>query len=305
MNTERKPLTNESYSVKCPYCNKDLPVEIDFCPYCMERLSPAKNISPPNTPKQKNKKFVTVAILLMIVVVSLGITVFLSKNKADKNEALPQTDKAHTNQAITPTSKTTASETQIRETDTTNKPVASDTNATDTTEGKAVTKTDKSTSQSSDAPPKTVEADIINRWNSANNSLYIYNFVLDNYTFRQEKEQFCVSQRFNNSGAIINFNVKNDLEEYTLDIDNIENLSIMNQLCRISFATIAGNQYSDTEFYNFISDDSWEQPSENQEVKSGVFGGYNCSVVLTEITEPGAGGLDYKCYTCSLTVKKS
>lgn len=306
MKTERKPLIKESYSVKCPHCNKDLPAEIDFCPYCMERLTSIKNISPPTTQGTQKKKPIIAALVLLILAISFVITGVLLKSTSDKNQKAPQSNRTYTNQTTAPKNNTQVSDTQNPKADTSYKPSFSEETTTDTIASKdSATKSNNSTTQSSSSAEHiTIETEIVNRWNNANNDLYIYNFILNNYTFKQEKEQICISQRFSNSGAKIDFRVKDDFEEYTLKIDNITNLSVMYQLCRISLSTIALNQYSDTEFYDFISDNSWETVYENKETKSGIFFGYNCNVVLTELNEPGAGGLDYTYYTCILSVKK-
>lgn len=340
-------MTKENYSIKCPHCNKDLPEEIDFCPYCMERLSPTKSISLP-TQKAKTKKSVLVATILLILIIGSAITGVLFKNKADKSTEPPKTNNTYTNKTTTAKNNLSVTDTQSPKENTTNEPGFSEEATTDatasensttaittsakksensaiaintsTTQNKKTTTaittsatqssnstttiTTSATQSNSSVNHKNIEAEIVNRWNTANNNLYIYNFTLNNYTFKQEKGQICISQRFNNNGAKIDFKVKDNLEDYTLKIDNITNLNIMYQLCRISLATIAQNQYSDTEFYDFVSDDSWETLSENKITKNGVFFGYNCNLVLTEVTQPGAGGLDYTYYTCLLSVKR-
>ena len=326
-------MTKENYSIKCPHCNKDLPEEIDFCPYCMERLSPTKSISLP-TQKAKTKKSVLVATILLILIIGSAITGVLFKNKADKNTELPKSNNTYTSKTTTAKNNLSVTDTQSPKENTTNEPGFSEEATTDATasENSAIaintsttqnkkpttvittsatqsgnsttTITTSATQSNNSVNHKTIEAEIVNRWNTANNNLYIHNFTLNNYTFKQEKGQICISQRFNNNGAKIDFKVKDNLEDYTLKIDNITNLNIMYQLCRISLATIAQNQYSDTEFYDFVSDDSWETLSENKTTKNGIFFGYNCKLVLTEVTQPGAGGLDYTYYTCLLSVKR-
>lgn len=340
MKTERKPLTKENHSVKCPHCNKDLPEEIDFCPYCMERLTPTKIISLP-TQKAKTKKTILVAtVLLMLTICGAVIGVSL-KNEADKSTELPKSNNTYTNKTTTAKSDLLVTDTQNPKANTTNEPSSSketkthtiaseNSDTTITTSATTITSsatrtenyaiaintsatqnkktttviTTSATQSNSSVNDKTIEAEIVSRWNNANNNLYIYNFTLNDYTFKQEKGQICISQRFNNNGAKIDFKVKDNLEDYTLKIDNITNLNIMYQLCRISLATIAQNQYSDTEFYDFVSDDSWETLSENETIKNGVFFGYKCTLVLTEVTQSGTGGLDYTYYTCLLSVKK-
>lgn len=333
MKTERKPLIKENHSVKCPHCNKDLPEEIDFCPYCMERLTPTKSISLP-TQKAKTKKNILVATVLLMLTICGAVIGISLKNEADKSTELPKSNNTYTNKTTTAKSDLSVTDTQNPKANTTNEPSTSKETKTHTiasensdstittsaarTENSAILTTTSATQNqkpttvittsatqsNSSVNDKTIEAEIVNRWNNANNNLYIYNFTLNDYTFKQEKGQICISQRFNNNGAKIDFKVKDTLEDYTLKIDNITNLNIMYQLCRISLATIAQNQYSDTKFYDFVSDDSWETLSENKTTKNGVFFGYKCTLVLTEVTQSGAGGLDYTYYTCLLSVKK-
>lgn len=285
-------MIKENNTINCPHCNNDLPEEIDFCPYCMERLTPTQSISPPPK-KSKGKRFILAVIPLLILAICSAIVGVSLKNDSDKSAKASETESIYTDNTTFQKADTTVSDTQNKESTTIS-------NIKESYIETSATKTESNNS----ASQINAEIEIVNRWNNANNNLYIYNFMLNNYTFKQEKEQICISQRFNNSGAKIDFKVKDNFEEYTLRIDNITNLNIMYQLCRISLSTIALNQYSDTEFYDFISDNSWETVYENEETKSGVFSGYNCNVVLTEVNEPGAGGLDYTYYTCVLSVKK-
>ena len=291
-------MINEEHNVKCPYCSKDLPAEIDFCPYCMERLTPARELTLLSTHRNK-KKAPTIALILIVFVICFAIVGVSLKNNIDKSNNSQNKDFANNTTEAPKITNTNISETPAKEPETSKTPVSSTETTVHTTQTNSpVTESPNSATQTN------IEADIVSRWNRANNDLYIYNFILNDYTVKQGKEQLCISQSFNNSGAYIDFNVKNDLQSYTLKIDKITNLNTMYQLCRVSFLTVAQEKYSDTEFSNFISDDNWKIDSAKEEIKTGVLDGYACKVILTQINEPGSGGLDYTYYTCLLTVDK-
>ncbi len=292
-------MINEERNIKCPYCNKDLPTEIDFCPYCMERLTPAKELAPTPTHSNKKKASITATILIIFVICFAVIGISLKSN-IGKNSNPQNKDFTNNTTEAPKTTNPNTSDTPAKETE------ASKTQPSSAGTTLPTTQTNSPVTESLNSAAQTIiEADIVNRWNNANNDLYIYSFILNDYTLKQDKERLYISQSFNSSGAHIDFNVKNDLQSYTLKIDKITNLNVMYQLCRISFLAVAQEKYSDTEFCDFISDDNWKINSAKEEIKTGVFGGYACKVILTEINEPGAGGLDYTYYTCLLTVDKT
>lgn len=292
-------MINEDHNIKCPYCNKDLPEEIDFCPYCMERLTPAKELAP--TPIHSNKKKASITALISVVFVILFAVVGVSlKNNIGESNNLQNKDiTSNTTKAHETTTKNT-SDLPAKETDASKtQPNSAELTTPATQPNTQVTESHYSATQTN------IEADIVSRWNNANNDLYIYSFMLNDYALKQDKEHLCITQSFNSSGVHIDFNVNYDLQGYTLKIDKITNLNIMYQLCRISYLTVAQEKYSDTEFSNFISDDNWKINSAKEEIKVGVFGEYACKVILTQINEPGAGGLEHTYYTCQLTVDKT
>lgn len=329
MKTERKHLIKEEHNINCPYCNKDLPEEIDFCPYCMERLKQPKSIMLPTPNNIGNKKILISLVALVLISISLYLAYSISQRP--KNSTLSKTN---TNQEVMSSGKNqnadnTESLMSFTNLATSNIGVETDTYKTSpaTSNNSVIPNIEKNnteiktsnTQQSSSTnenittlPPteKTTSrinvdaTEIIRRWNTANNNLNLYNFPLDNYTLNESDSFITISQHFNNTGAKIDFKVNKSFEEYTLKIDNISNLNTMYQIARISLCTVAGNNYSDTEFYDFISDNSWKSISETEFIKSGIYSGYTCKVILTEITEQSGGGLNYDYYACYLTVKK-
>ena len=98
--------------MNCPNCGKDLPDEIQFCPYCMEKFGDINDYNQPKTTLKKNKYIgMIVAIVSVIVLVTLiiilknSITKDTKQNKEDnlKNEnSIPDNDISNTDDEITP-----------------------------------------------------------------------------------------------------------------------------------------------------------------------------------------------------------
>ncbi len=329
MKMERKPLINEDNNKKCPHCNKDLPTEIDFCPYCMERLKTPETIVLPTKNNRGNKKILISLVALVIISISLYLAYFISQKPKDSAISKTSNNREVTSSKKNQNSDNTDTLKSFTDPTTSDVGIKTDTYKTSSTNNNNVIpsieknhNSDKtsSTQQSSSINENSIKfsstekttsrininaTEIISRWNTANNNLYIYNYPLNNYTLNESDSFTTISQHFNNSGAKIDFRIAKNSEEYTLKIDNISNLNIMYQLARISLCTVAGTDYSDTEFYDFISDDSWKNISETEFIKSGIYSGYTCKVILTEITEQSGGGLEHSYYTCLLTMNKS
>ncbi len=145
---------------------------------------------------------------------------------------------------------------------------------------------------------------MVGRWNAANSNLGIHNFHLSGYSSQDYGNSCSISQKFSNSGADMNFTFNQNLGSYTLNVNNIANLNIMYQICRISLAAVAGEAYSDSTFYDFISSSLWETENTDTEIKTGIFAGYRCTVTLVTHTNIDQWGLTYTRYSCTLIATK-
>lgn len=160
-------------------------------------------------------------------------------------------------------------------------------------------------------PPSDTDTDngvtvsqMVGRWNAANSNLDIHNFHLSGYSSLDYGNSCSISQQFSNSGTDMNFTFNKNLDSYTLNVNDIANLNIMYQICRISLAAVAGEAYSDSTFYDFISSSSPKNQNTDTEIKTGVFAGYRCTVTLVTHTNIDQWGLTYTRYSCTLTATK-
>jgi hypothetical protein len=78
---------------KCPYCGKELPVEVEFCPYCIHKLSDVKTIS--TAGKRKNiRLWLPAAVLLCMVCLAVGAA-FVHKMSETGNKVSSQISDTH------------------------------------------------------------------------------------------------------------------------------------------------------------------------------------------------------------------
>ena len=55
----------------CPHCGKELPQEMQFCPYCMEKLMPETVIG--DTPIRRRRRWLWLVILLLLLLLLCGL----------------------------------------------------------------------------------------------------------------------------------------------------------------------------------------------------------------------------------------
>lgn len=72
---------------KCPHCGKDLPEELQFCPYCMERITEPVAVTVPDGKKKLNKKSIIIIIVAIVLVLLLagGIAFFSHYKNAESD----------------------------------------------------------------------------------------------------------------------------------------------------------------------------------------------------------------------------
>lgn len=324
--------------IRCPHCKKEIPQELQFCPFCMQRLDRPEIIEPTKAKKRKNKSiFIVAVVVIIILLVSLFFAFWLRSNKETAGEApvVGNTNAETFSQKLgnneegkesyisekqntgstekENTSTDSAVQTPTPESNTTNKSEnrdndkKTDTPATDTkTNTIAVTQyATKESSTPSHAPKNGVTvAEMAGRWNAANENLGLWNYNLSDYSSSESSDTCTITKTFNNCGANINFTFRKELDSFTLKTSNIQNLNTMYQICRISLCAVAGENYNDTEFSKFLSDSSTAEKVGASTINSGIFGGYRCKITINEETYSDSMGLSYKRYSCTLSAEK-
>ncbi|MBQ3546269.1 MAG: zinc ribbon domain-containing protein [Lachnospiraceae bacterium] len=71
--------------MNCPNCGKDLPDEIQFCPYCMEKFGDVKDYNKSKLVRKKNK-FIAVVLAITVVIVVCLLVVVLRNNVPKKEK---------------------------------------------------------------------------------------------------------------------------------------------------------------------------------------------------------------------------
>ncbi len=330
---EPKPFT-------CPHCKKDLPEELSFCPYCMERIKKPAVITAPT--KSNNKiLFPLVAlfggVFIITLVCLIGIVFAINGNRqANTHEQTPENtadtitevDNINKTEALTENRENptivngTVNESNKQSNNTLPHTKQNEKENADTSNTHSTTKSDEINNRTTTpettkraqssvtvAPTKvsdnTVTAEqMAGRWNKATSDLSIYNFQLSGYTSQNHGDAYTISQRFNSSGVNMNFTFNKNLESFTVTGDNVANLNSMYQLCRVSLATVAGDKYSDAAFYDFVSSDNWKKTKTNTETKTGNFAGYKCNLTLVTHENTDQWGMTYTKYSFTLTATK-
>ena len=330
----------EPVAFTCPYCKKELPEELSFCPYCMERIKKAAVITPPQ--KKKNKIIIPlIALFISILIITLmclmGIIFAINSNRQANSPAqttenttgtINETGNIKKEETLTENEKTpvkvngTVNESNNQSSDTIPYTKQNEKETANTPTSQATTKSNKINNRTTaPEPAKVTQAPVTvattkesvntitveqmaGRWNKANAGLNIYNFQLSGYTSQNHGDSCTISQSFNNSGVNMNFTFNKNLDSYTLKGDNVANLNSMYQICRVSLKAVAGNKYNDSSFYDFVSSDNWKETSSNTQTKTGNFAGYNCKLTLIAHENTDQWGLTYTRYSFTLTATK-
>lgn len=62
--------------IKCSHCGKELPVESNFCPYCMEQINKPVEVNIPKGKKKISKeRLIMVSITLLLSVITVGLLI--------------------------------------------------------------------------------------------------------------------------------------------------------------------------------------------------------------------------------------
>ena len=333
-NNENEQLTT---AFSCPYCKKELPEEMAFCPYCMERIKKPTVITPAR--KNSNKKlfwFIPLFAGLFIMTLVCVICIIFAINTKPRANVPSQTVETTSADTLSGTKNDDekviiGNNTQAvngtnaegdKETVSSSPAEPKKTEAYEETQKNNTTKTDKATKPDTipeptkgNKTPVTSEpatptestvslAQMVGRWNKTNTDLNIYNFPLSGYTSQSNGDSHTISQYFNSSGVNIDFTFKKNLEGFTLKGDNVANLNSMYQLCRVALGTVAGSNYNDSSFYDFVSNDNWKKVNTNTESKVGTFAGYKCTLTLTTHENTDQWGLSYTRYSFTLSASK-
>ena len=62
---------------QCPFCKKELPDELEFCPYCMQKLNQVQEIFPESVKPKSSKSFFMKAIASILVLVFTAVAIWL------------------------------------------------------------------------------------------------------------------------------------------------------------------------------------------------------------------------------------
>lgn len=303
----------QSKAFRCPNCKRDLPEELSFCPYCMERIKKATVITQPS--QNKNKKHILIiAVFIGLFVTSLlcliGI-LWASKGQGNTNTI------DRTTPGITASNTQTGNKTnteQLNDITENTHPLNTTANQnsnlnehTDAPYEQNTTKpfeTQNQTTQPNISDNAITIEQLVGRWNKANADLSIYNFQLSGYNSQNHGDSYTISQSFNNNGVNMNFKFNKNLETFTLNADNVLNLNSMYQLCRVTLGSVADYDYNDGAFYDFLSSDNWEKTDNNTETKTGNFAGYNCKLTLVTHENTDQWGMTYSRYSFTLAATK-
>ena len=72
---------------KCSHCGKELPEELQFCPYCMERTTEPIKATVPADKKKLNKKSIIIIIVAIVLFLLLaGVIALFNHYKNDEND---------------------------------------------------------------------------------------------------------------------------------------------------------------------------------------------------------------------------
>ncbi len=88
---------------KCPYCNKELPEELRFCPYCMQSLIPVK--THPGSGTKKPVWVVSAAVVLAAVVLAAAIAGGVGWHQSGLSTAVTPAEVPDNEQIVLPESQ--------------------------------------------------------------------------------------------------------------------------------------------------------------------------------------------------------
>lgn len=232
---------------KCPHCNKDLPQETKFCPYCMERIKTPVAVTVVKTKnKSKLNKLLIILIAILFLIIALLTVPFVKEwiavNNADEphfKESTLTTDKALNVEESTSNIESSSTTEQ---------------------EGTTLKNDEEQESEATTEEPLTetttvasiVEHKVVRSWNNANNSMG-YNYGLLNYTINEKNNDITITESFTN-GIDMTLSYQNMSQEnpdYTLTLKNIKDLNETYKLCAISMG-VATDEYDQSAFYNQI-----------------------------------------------------
>lgn len=277
---------------KCPHCNKDLPQETKFCPYCMERIKTPVAVTVVKTKnKSKLNKLLIILIAILFLIIALLTVPFVKEwiavNNADEphfKESTLTTDKALNVEESTSNIESSSTTEQ---------------------EGTTLKNDEEQESEATTEEPLTetttvasiVEHKVVRSWNNANNSMG-YNYGLLNYTINEKNNDITITETFTN-GIDMTLSYQNMSQEnpdYTLTLKNIKDLNETYKLCAISMG-VATDEYDQSAFYNQI-----KGAGEGSKTFSYFEGSaqYFCTINIQSEVVDGE-----TLYTCKLTSRRA
>lgn len=292
---------------KCPSCGKDLPEELNFCPYCMEKLVAENTLTPLKRKKQEiSKKTLIIIISAVLLLAACAAAVLMIKYFKSDKPIVGDEKQTGTDSVAVGTVANTGNSTNRDETSNT-KP------SHDNNENSSGTSAEQPPPDTTEAKPEKISVSpekMTSNWNAANQKLSLWNYTLSNYTVSEETgESAVISQHFNNCGADVKFYYEKDLSLFILGIENAESFNTVCDLCALSLASFTGD-YSD-DFRIFLSEGnwrvkegSWEGIGCTTEYIEGDYSGYHCTVTLITAEDTDERGNTFTRYTCSLTAEK-
>lgn len=277
---------------KCPHCNKDLPQETKFCPYCMERIKTPVAVTVVKTKnKIKRNKSLIILIAILFLIIALLTVPFVKEwiavNNADEpyfKESTLTTDKAlnaeESTSNIESSSTTEQAGTTLKNDEEQESEATTEEPLTETTTVAAI-----------------VEHKVVRSWNNANNSMG-YNYGLLNYTINEKNNDITITETFTN-GIDMTLSYQNMSQEnpdYTLTLKNIKDLNETYKLCAISMG-VATDEYDQSAFYNQI-----KGAGEGSKTFSYFEGSaqYFCTINIQSEVVDGE-----TIYTCKLTSRRA
>lgn len=265
--------------INCPHCKKEIPEQLLFCPFCMERLNSPKTVTP-QADKRKRFPIILPVLLLCTVILAIGVY-FLTQNK---NVPPVITDSTKTDDTVTdlPAAEDTIKEPEVTVTE----PEGT------VTEPEVTVTEEQNTPVAKPQTEAVTPNEMAGRWNRANSDLYLWNYTLNGYTANESPDSSSISQHFNSCGADIEFTFDNELKSFEATVTNIENRQIIYDVCRLVLASVATKEYIDSEFYTMISEG-------NPNNISGIYAGYEFTLEITENNLSDEWGLSYTRYECT------
>lgn len=101
---------------KCSHCGKELPEELQFCPYCMERTTEPVKATVPADKKKLNRKSIIIIIVAIALVLLLAVgIVLLSGDKNNKNDQKAGTQSTNSTQSTSADDSTAENGTSVSE----------------------------------------------------------------------------------------------------------------------------------------------------------------------------------------------